>query len=347
MIAISESSHSVARTTRGDQSSPFISRPGIGTGRFAPVAVSGNLSEPRAGALAADSEEESSPHELVAAIGRTLVFQEYAQAFAETFGLPLAFRSVDSWQLPHHRQKNENPFCAALAQKSRTCSGCLQAQQQLSDAVPNGPAAVVCRAGLTEVAAPVLADGKLVGLLQTGQFFTEKTGDFRAVQAWAAEAGVPAGPELRDSYSHTRVLTTSQRDALIGMLSIFAEHLGLLARQLVVRRANAEPPVITRAKQYIRDHQTEELSLERVSHAVHVSSFYFCKLFRKATGLHFTDYVNRVRIDRAKNLLLNPNLQVSEIAFEIGFQSLTHFNRVFKKTVGQPPLKYRAKASRA
>ena len=47
-------------------------------------------------------------------------------------------------------------------------------------------------------------------------------------------------------------------------------------------------------------------------------------------------------IEKAKNLLLNPNLRVSEIAFEVGFQSLTHFNRVFKKLLGQSPTEYRA-----
>ena len=49
-----------------------------------------------------------------------------------------------------------------------------------------------------------------------------------------------------------------------------------------------------------------------------------------------------MRIEKAKNLLLNPNLRISEIAYEVGFQSLTHFNRVFKKLVGQSPTDYRA-----
>jgi AraC-like DNA-binding protein len=49
-----------------------------------------------------------------------------------------------------------------------------------------------------------------------------------------------------------------------------------------------------------------------------------------------------MRIEKAKNLLLNPNLRISEIAYEIGFQSLTHFNRVFKKIIGQSPTEYRS-----
>jgi AraC-like DNA-binding protein len=70
-------------------------------------------------------------------------------------------------------------------------------------------------------------------------------------------------------------------------------------------------------------------------------------MFKKATGINFTDYLSRVRIEKAKNLLLNPNLRVSEIAYEVGFQSLTHFNRVFKRVVGQSPTEYREQMPKA
>src|ERR1022692_2875295 len=68
---------------------------------------------------------------------------------------------------------------------------------------------------------------------------------------------------------------------------------------------------------------------------------FVCNLFKKATGLNFTEYLSQVRIEKAKNLLLNPNLRVSEIGYEIGFQSLTHFNRVFKHVLNQSPTEYR------
>jgi AraC-like DNA-binding protein len=78
-------------------------------------------------------------------------------------------------------------------------------------------------------------------------------------------------------------------------------------------------------------------SLGQVARAVNTSTFYFCKMFKKATGLNFTEYLSRVRIEKAETLLLNPNLRVSEIAYDVGFQSLTHFNRVFRKVVGLSP----------
>jgi AraC-like DNA-binding protein len=66
-------------------------------------------------------------------------------------------------------------------------------------------------------------------------------------------------------------------------------------------------------------------------------------MFKKATGMTFTDYLGRVRVEKAKNLLLNPHLRVSEIAYAVGFQSLTHFNRVFRALTGQSPTDFREK----
>jgi AraC-like DNA-binding protein len=62
--------------------------------------------------------------------------------------------------------------------------------------------------------------------------------------------------------------------------------------------------------------------------------------------LTFTEYLARVRIEKAKALLLEPNRRISEVAYDVGFQSLTHFNRVFRKIVRQSPSSYRRSVSK-
>ena len=146
---------------------------------------------------------------------------------------------------------------------------------------------------------------------------------------------------LKRAYFGTKVLSPRQHDGVVKLLSIFAQHISMASNQILIQRENAEPPVITRARQFIQENQTEDLSLGQVARAVNTSIFYFCKMFRKSTGLNFTDYMSRIRVEKAKNLLLNRNLRISEIAYEVGFQSLTHFNRVFKKIMGQSPSDYR------
>jgi len=287
---------------------------------------------------------------LVDALCQSKIYQDYERAFSEATGLPVALRPIESWQLPHHRQRTENPFCALLATKSRACAACLQVQQKLSENARFDAASETCQAGLCDTAVPVRLGDKLVAFLHTGQVFRRKPtqAQFERVRKLASEWGIEVDEEqLRSAYFSTRVLSRKEHEAMVKLLQIFAQHLAMVSNQIVVQQENSEPPVITRAKEYIKQHQAEELSLGLVAKAVNTSTFYFCKMFKKATGINFTDYVSRVRIENAKNLLLNPNLRISEIAYDVGFQSLTHFNRVFKKIVGQSPTEYRGQLARA
>jgi AraC-like DNA-binding protein len=287
---------------------------------------------------------------LIEALMSSRIYQDYERAFSEATGLPMALRSVDSWQLPHHGRRFENPFCAQLAGKSRSCAACLQLQQQLSETAVNEPQTLTCAAGLCDVAVPVRTGEQLIGFLTTGQIFRKKPTEaqFGRTAKLLVEWGVETDlKEMREAYFDTRVLSARQHESVVKLLTIFAEHLSMVSNQIVLQEQHAEPPVITRAKQFIAEHQSEELSLEQVAQAAHTSKFYFCKMFKKVTGINFTDYLSRARTERAKNLLLNPNLRISEIAYEVGFQSLTHFNRVFKRILGQSPTEYRGRLTRA
>jgi len=108
-------------------------------------------------------------------------------------------------------------------------------------------------------------------------------------------------------------------------------------------RAAAELPAVAKARSFIAEHQAEEISLSDVARAVNMSAFYFCKTFRKVTGVTFVDYLARLRIESVKSLLLNPHKRISEAAFEAGFQSLSQFNRVFRRIAGEAPTVYREK----
>jgi AraC-like DNA-binding protein len=189
----------------------------------------------------------------------------------------------------------------------------------------------------------------LIGFLQTGQILLKKPtqAQFARTTKQLVDWGLKVDMnQLEEAYFHTRVLPLAQYQAMVRLLEIFGQHLSMVANHIAVQQDHAEPPAITRAKAFINSHQDDDISLGDVAGAVNTSSFYFCKLFKKATGINFTDYLSRVRIEKAKNLLLNPNLRVSEIAYAVGFQSLTHFNRMFLKLAGCSPSEYRAKVRR-
>ena len=104
----------------------------------------------------------------------------------------------------------------------------------------------------------------------------------------------------------------------------------------------AEPVEIWKARKFIEAHSGEELSLHKVAKAVNISANHLSEKFKQVTGINFVEYVARTRFAHACDLLRNPNLRVSEIAFAVGFQSLSQFNRVFKKLSGKSPTEFRA-----
>ncbi|MEO1261178.1 MAG: AraC family transcriptional regulator [Bacteroidota bacterium] len=100
---------------------------------------------------------------------------------------------------------------------------------------------------------------------------------------------------------------------------------------------------IDRACQYIHDHFTRKIPLNEMSNLVGMTETSFCRFFKKMTGKSFTDYVNDLRISRARKLLAETEANISEIAFASGFESMTHFNRIFLKKNGMPPREYRVR----
>jgi AraC-like DNA-binding protein/ligand-binding sensor protein len=281
---------------------------------------------------------------IVAQLKRSQIFRDYEQAFRETTGLPITLRPTEAFDLPHHGDPNESPFCALMAKSNHSCAACLQLQRRVEEEAQIEPKTLKCFAGMCDSAVPVRVGDNLIAFLQTGQILLHAPGkaDFakatRELVKFGAEVDVK---QLEDAYYQTRVITRKQYESILRLLTIFAQHLSAVSNQLMVEEATAESPAIARARAYIAEKHSDELSLNEVSNVVNMSAFYFCKTFKKATGMTFTDYLARVRIEKVKNLLLNPHKRVSEAAYEAGFQSLSQFNRVFRRIAGESPSTYR------
>lgn len=287
--------------------------------------------------------------ELVRQLRESEIFKDYEKAFRETTGLPITLRPIEAFDLPHHDDPKEAPFCALMARTNQTCAACLQLQRRVEDEARLEPKTLKCFAGLCDSAVPVRVGENLVAFLQTGQILLHKPSsrDFKKVTRELLNFGVSADvKKLEEAWFQTRVLEKKQYEAVLRLLTIFAQHLASLSNQLMVAAQQSEPPMITRAKVFIAEHQHEEMSLRQVAGAVNTSAFYFCKMFKQATGLTFTDYLARVRVEKVKNLLLNPHKRISEAAYEAGFQSLSQFNRVFRKIAGEAPTIWREKLQR-
>lgn len=93
--------------------------------------------------------------------------------------------------------------------------------------------------------------------------------------------------------------------------------------------------------EYIHSHYADKLDLEEISEIIGMNKFYFCRLFKKAMGTTFLEYVNFVRLNNAEHMLSRTDEAITDIGFSTGFSSVQYFNRVFKRYNGCTPKAYR------
>jgi len=285
--------------------------------------------------------------QLIETLLRSRLFRDYETVFTKATGLALALRPKEYWQLAHRGKKSENPFCARLAENPGTLAVCLQAHEEMIHHTGDIPHTVTCPFGLTETAVPVKLGAETIGYLRVGQVLRRSptAADTRKVSQKLESHGLRFSREIREAWEHNPLIPPERYGGMVRLLTFFADQLSALINQIVVEQQNAEPPLVQKARDYIEKHKSERLALAAVAQAAGTSVFHFCKVFHKSTGLKFTDYVARVRLEDARTQLLNPNRRISEVAYDVGFQSLTQFNRTFRRVFGQSPTEFRLHVS--
>ncbi|MGO4545295.1 helix-turn-helix domain-containing protein [Paenibacillus sp. 2TAB23] len=115
--------------------------------------------------------------------------------------------------------------------------------------------------------------------------------------------------------------------------------------QAIVQRQAQEKAKMSDIAAFIEQHYQTELSLQDIAKRFFVSREYVSRRFKQEYGINITDYITGIRIDKAKLLMVNPNLRVAKIAEMVGFHDEKYFSKVFKKQEGVSPKAYRASQS--
>lgn len=281
-------------------------------------------------------------------LSKSDIYQDYERAFTAGTGLPLLLHSPGMLKVITYASKRQNPFCTIMGEVKESGAASYTSQCQLEENAQFSPKTVKCLAGLCNTAVPVRAGENLIGFLQTGQILLHQPEkcQFERVAGMLLKWGAVVDlKKLKDAYFHTRVFAPKQYAAIIQLLEIFAKHLGTCSHALVLKSSPKASPIMTRARIFIAHHSDDEISLTSVARTVNMSATYFSGKFKEATGINFVEYVARTRIEKARNLLRDPDLRISEIAFSVGFHSLSQFNRTFRNVVGESPRMHRTKST--
>jgi len=92
---------------------------------------------------------------------------------------------------------------------------------------------------------------------------------------------------------------------------------------------------------YIEDNLDKPLTLAEVSQKCCMSKYHFTRVFKKISGRTFKEYHNEKRIEKAKLLLSEKSLRITEVCYEVGYNDISYFNRIFRRYVGMNPSTYR------
>lgn len=117
-------------------------------------------------------------------------------------------------------------------------------------------------------------------------------------------------------------------------------HLSMLIRMMKLGRNNKKSSVVTTAMEHIKQHYNEDISLSEISSYVNLSPQHFSKIFKETTNFNYVEWVNNLRVEKAKEYMNQEDYTIKEICYLVGYKDPNYFSRIFKKYVGISPTEY-------
>lgn len=291
---------------------------------------------------------QSLEERIINRLAESSLYQSYRHAFQLATGLELQVYPATEDAAAPCGGFSGNRFCRMLNARSG-CENCAMAQGCLFESSVDKAKTIRCFAGMLESAVPLKAGPTLVGYLRIGQVLPKAPAatEFEEVAQQLLDQGhsESAVAKLETAYLETRVMDREQYHGCLTMIAAFSLQLGEHLNRLLIVEQKTDHPMVQKAKQYINAHLEDRILLDEIAKYCLVSPFHFCKLFKQSTGMTLTEFVNRRRVEWAKRKLLDPQARVTEVAYDVGYQSLSQFNRSFLKYAGQSPTKYREGAA--
>lgn len=272
---------------------------------------------------------------------------EFQRDFELLSGMALAF--VNELGLGEESPRAPLPMCAAMDASEAGRAMCARSRHALLANAGDCSSCTVCDAGLNEAVIPLNISG-----IRAGYFIFCGTVPLTPTAQMVHKArhlleknGIKfADRDLEALLAKTPVVPADSLGAYQRIVQLAAKQIALKITDQLVDPDVAMPPSVIKACRYIRAHAlVDDINLGEVARHCSVSEGHLSRMFHRATGLTFREYLTQVRMERAKLLLVQSSKSVTEIAFESGFQSLSQFHRVFRKVHGVSPGEMRGKRS--
>lgn len=264
------------------------------------------------------------------------------------FALQVAIITVDFNGSPVSKHSGCSEFCRCVREHAvygEFCKRCdsrggLDANRQQK------PSIYVCHMGLVDFAIPITVNDSYVGAVMAGQIKVDDNPELERVTDKKNEAAL--GGDLKILYSLLPKMSYERVKALADMLFSLYNYVTLEAAKKISDMKSAveainenAPPLLLPAVNYISENHNKRIKLETLSALCGISPSYFSKTFKKAFGEGLSEFINRLRVERAKELLIKTRKTVGDIAYETGFDECGYFIKIFKRLTDFTPGAYR------
>lgn len=279
-------------------------------------------------------------------------FQKIQDSLAEASDMAMV--TVDFQGIPVTRHSRCSDYCTFVRSVPELADACRKCDSRggIEASRLGEPYIYRCHRGIVDLAVPILLEGRYTGAALAGQVLLEGgVDDLEKI----AESPRLAPDTERKLEELREKLPSMTRDRIQVIANMFFRITNYIIEEALVKMnlsdtieperpesAPTESPILTPALEYIAANCHKRLTIDDMAAFCNISSSYFSKLFNRTTGKTFSNYVNGLRVDRAKELLATTDTPITAIAFDLGFDDSGYFDKVFKRVEGVTPGGYRA-----
>ncbi len=160
------------------------------------------------------------------------------------------------------------------------------------------------------------------------------------ISRFSVEAGADAEEVLDLTYRcNEEINQIKNNDELCYWVTdICNQYIDMVFKYIDSKHSN----IIHKSIQFVNQYYSEKITVDNMAKRVYLSTAYFSRVFKDETGISFHNYLNKIRIEKSKQILLETNLRIIDVSLMVGFEDQSYFTKVFNKLVGKTPFEYRA-----
>lgn len=276
--------------------------------------------------------------------------------YHDAMGLFMTNFEISSVLMEYYSHTND--FCANVKCDKQCALECFMLKDKITKKLVevNRPIYGRCNMGFEEYIFPVYSTDTIIGYFAVGEFYTDRKETEKYIKNISKKHSFDEKKVINDFFKIARKVDFDV-EAFITDMNLLANTVGLYIKNVISdidiekkkiaeQGMSSKNYVVEMAKEYIAANFARDVSLETISQVCHCNSSYLSCIFKKKTGKSVSEYVNVVRINRAKLLLWVSPMSVTQISYEVGYNDSGYFSRVFKKHLGVSPDVFRKRMNR-